>query len=86
MDKSWYSITVVRYLDYINSPQEMKGTKKCIVCLADAIMHSGHVIDDKNEAILAGWCEDHQDMNIPFFMNKIGCHGGWHKKYGKVKI
>jgi len=64
----------------------MKGTEKCIVCLKPAIWYRGHVVVKNGEDIIAGWCEEHHDIETPYLMNKKGCYGGYNKIYGKINI
>jgi len=56
----------------------MKETTKCIICLAPAVSHCGHVLSVDNEEILAGFCSNHSDTHLPDHFNREGCVGAYH--------
>jgi hypothetical protein len=61
-------------------------TTKCIFCLKEAVYWSGILLKGKQE-VSAGYCKKHVNDPIvsPYatnFINKKGCVGGWHEKYG----
>lgn len=61
-------------------------TKKCIVCLKKATVFAGHLIGipPQRRLIFAGFCKKHSLLENSYhnFMNKQGCFGGWHPRYG----
>jgi len=56
-------------------------TTKCIVCLKKAERYGGHLLLRK-DYVLAGWCKDHDGEPKMNLMNRTGCYGGFHEKYG----
>lgn len=63
-------------------------TTKCIICLEDAKVHTGHVLKPDG-SVLAGWCKEHEDVylktetkRVLYLNNKTGCYGGWLETYG----
>jgi len=63
----------------------MKYTKKCIVCLKKACIWGGHVVGENNKPIIVGWCKEHHTHPNVNLMNRIGCYGAWHKRYGLIE-
>jgi len=61
-----------------------KATKKCIVCLKKATIFGGHVIDENGKCIIAGFCQEHSEVECPHLLNREGCYGAWHKRYGLI--
>jgi len=60
-------------------------TEKCIICLKKAVIYGGHVVDENNKSIFAGFCLTHSDNKSPNLLRRQGCYGAWHKRYGLTK-
>lgn len=53
-------------------------TKNCIKCFKPAKIWSGHVLNEKQEQVTAGWCSSR-------CMDSSGFFGHYHKKMGLEK-
>lgn len=62
-------------------------TKKCIICLKDANIFTGHVLTHDNEKITAGWCKNHiEESENMYLMKGSACFGDWKQEYGIKEI
>jgi len=60
----------------------MNKTQKCLVCLKKAEYFTGHLLTETNEMIIGGFCKKHLNVININFLNRQGCLGAYHSKYG----